>query len=234
MKRTIFCVLSIKIIGRNAVSKGYSWASPARYNTIRLLLALALCVPLLACARTNGATQEEDVAHEKKNQVSEMTDYTTQGRYDDAIQLGLTLLKDNPRDEVIYQQIADVYLVRAQKEANNRDEWVGQAISYIQKSLSYHFDDKDPAGVHLFQDARAFELAGDLTSGNRCDYYAKAKQLLERRSSYLQGDNVTLGGKTFPLEPLRKENQKVLMGVLGKIESAKCDSKANSAGGGTR
>jgi tetratricopeptide (TPR) repeat protein len=42
---------------------------------------------------------------------SQMVDYAKQGRYDDAIQVGIKALENKPTDEVVYQQIAIVYLI---------------------------------------------------------------------------------------------------------------------------
>lgn len=156
------------------------------------------------------------------NGISQMADYTKQGRYEEAVQLGLELLKNDPSDEIIYQQIADVYLIRAQNERDQRELWVTKAVSYVEKSLSFNSRDRDVAGVHLFQDARSFESAGDLSADKRCTYYDRARKLLEDRAPRLQGDQVTVAGKTFPLEPLRKENDKVLAGVKGKATKAGC------------
>lgn len=157
------------------------------------------------------------------NEVSQMTTYAKQGRYDDAIQLGLESLKNDPTDEIVYQQIADVYLIRAQKDHDRREEWVKNAVAYVEKSLSFNSKVKDTAGVHLFQDARAFESAGDLSGDKKCSYYDKARKLLEDRALRLQGDQVTLAGKTFPLEPLRKENDRVLAGVKANLMKAACN-----------
>ena len=131
-----------------------------------------------------GTTSNQAASTEQThNEISQMASYTKQGRYDDAIQLGLQLLKNDPTDEVVYQQIADVYLIRAQKDHDQREEWVTKAVSYVEKSLSFNSKDKDTAGVHLFQDARAFESAGDLSGDKKCAYYDKARKLLEDRAS---------------------------------------------------
>lgn len=170
----------------------------------------------------HSSHQSASTNEQTQNEISQMTSYAKQGRYDDAVQLGLELLTNDPSDEIVYQQIADVYLIRAQKDRDKRDEWVAKAVSYVQKSLSFNSKDRDTAGVHLFQDARSFESAGDLSADKRCTYYDRARKLLEDRASRLQGDQVTLAGKTFPLEPLRKENDKVLTGVKDKATKAGC------------
>jgi tetratricopeptide (TPR) repeat protein len=171
-----------------------------------------------------GATNSKQAGSTEQthNEISQMASYTKQGRYEDAIQLGLELLKSDPTDEVVHQQIADVYLIRAQKDRDKREEWVTEAVAYLEKSLSLNSKDKDTAGVHLFQDARAFEAAGDLSGDKKCAYYDKARKLLEDRASRLLGDQVTLAGKTFPMEPLRNENDRVLAGIEDKVTKAGC------------
>lgn len=72
----------------------------------------------------------------------------------------------------------------------------------------------------MFQEARSFESAGDFSTDKRCTYYERARKLLEARATQLQGDKVTVAGKTFPLEPLRKKNDKVLTGVKDKAAKA--------------
>ena len=188
-----------------------------------LVVAFAATVALASGLYVGPATKKQSVSTEQtRNEISQMTSYTKQGRYDDAVRLGLELLKNDPTDEMVYQQIADVYLIRAQKDHEQREEWVTKAISYIEKSLSFNSKDKDTAGVYLFQDARSFESAGDLSGNKKCAYYDKARKLLEDRARRLQGDQVTLAGRTFPLEPLRKENDRVLAGIKDKATKADC------------
>jgi tetratricopeptide (TPR) repeat protein len=169
-----------------------------------------------------NTNQSASTSQQEQDGISQMASYIQQGRYDDAVQLGLQLLRNDPSDEVVYQQIADVYLIRAQKEVKQRDQWVAKAVLYVEKSLSFNSKEKDVAGVHLFQDARSFESAGDLSIDKRCTYYDRARKLLEDRVSLLQGDQITLAGRTFPLEPLRKENDRILAGVKNKATKAEC------------
>src|SRR5664279_1198684 len=97
------------------------------------------------------ASKKQSVSTEQtRNEISQMTSYSKQGRYDDAVRLGLELVKNDPTDEIVYQQIADVYLIRAQKDHEQREEWVKKAIFYIEKSLSFNSKDKDTAGVYIF------------------------------------------------------------------------------------
>jgi tetratricopeptide (TPR) repeat protein len=172
--------------------------------------------------RATGRDQSSSTNKQAHDSISEMTSYTEQGRYDEAVQLGLAILRNDPSDEIVYQQIADVYLIRAQKDREQREQWVTNAVSYVEKSLLLNSKDKDVAGVHLFMDARSFESAGDLSVEKRCVYYERARKLLEERVSLLQTDQITLADKTFPVEPLRKENDTVLVRVKGKALKAAC------------
>jgi len=174
------------------------------------------------CWKARAGGQAATTKVQSHDVVSEMVGYVEQGRYDDAVQIGLRSLQGGPSDETIYQQIADIYLIRAHKDPDKREQWVAKAASYTDKALSLNSKDRDVAGVHLFQDARAFEMAGDLSALARCGYYERAKKLLEDRVPLLQGDEISLEGKVFPLAPLRKENEKVLEDVKAKAANAGC------------
>ena len=154
---------------------------------------------------------------------SEMVSLTEQGHFEEAVQVGLRALENQQSDEFVYEQIADVYLIRAKKDPDRKEQWVAKAISYTEKALSLNSKDKDAAGVHLLQDARSFEVAGDLSAGSvRCSYYGRAVKILEDRVPLLRGDHLTVEGKDFPLAPIRVKNEKRLSDVKSKITSAGC------------
>jgi tetratricopeptide (TPR) repeat protein len=188
----------------------FDWAVPC----------VAFMAAALACSSQvkSGSSSNQSASAE----ISTMITYVNQGQYDEAVDIGLKLIRNDPSDEVVYQQIADVYLVRAQKDRAQREQWVIDAVSYFEKSLLFNAKDRDAAGVHLFQDARGYESAGDLSKVRQCAYYDRATKLLEDRVSLLQGDQITLAGRTFPLEPLRKENGKVLSEVKEKAAKSEC------------
>jgi tetratricopeptide (TPR) repeat protein len=150
---------------------------------------------------------------------SHMAAYTKQGRYDDAVQVGIKALENKPTDEVIYQQIAIVYLIRAGKDEALREQWVSKSISYTEKALSLNSKDRDVAGVHVLQEALSFESAGDLSGAERCTYYQRAKKLLTDRIPLLQGEQLTIEAKAYPLGPLRSENGKILARIEEKTKA---------------
>jgi hypothetical protein len=199
-------------------------------NNTRWIVVLVGPIMLVAAVlvlwhhRVNASTNSQSSAQsvESHDGGSQMADYLKRGRYDDAVQVGLRLLKNQPSDEIIYHAIAVVYLTRAGQDPDQREQWVGQAVSNVDKALSLNSRETDVAGVHLFLHARSFEVAGDLSMSARCNYYGRARKLLEDRLPLLQGDQITLENKVFPLEPLRKENERTLDDVKGKAAKAGC------------
>lgn len=181
------------------------------------ILATCQMIPIIGCRPAQ--TRPDDFG-------SQVAAYTKQGRYDDAIQVGTKALENKPTDEIIYQQIAVVYLVRAGKEESLREQWVLKAIAYTEKALSLNSKDKDVAGVHVLGEALSFESAGDLSASERCAYYERAKGLLTGRAPLLQGEQLTIDGKVYPLAPLRKENDKILARVREKAVKAECKEPA--------
>lgn len=185
-------------------------------------LLIFAAVPSCRRSLANAAPQSGGTPATAHEVGSEMDRYTKQGQYEEAIQVGLSALEHQPSDEIIYESIATVYLVRARKDSEHGQTWVQEAVSYTEKALSLNSKTRDVAGAHLLQGARSFESAGDVSVEKRCNYYDRARKLLEDRTPLLQGDELTLAGKTFPLEPLRKENDRVLAGVKDKATKAGC------------
>lgn len=200
------------------------WGAARRSVRVTGLLVLAGTVLLSwhyyvkALAGHQSPTENK----EARDIVSQMVDLTEKGSYDRAVEVGLKSLQGGSTDEAVYQQIADVFLIRAHKDPEKREQWVAKAVLYVDKAVSLNSKARDVAGVHILQDARIFELAGDLALLHRCGHYERAKKLLEDRVPLLQGEQVALEGRIFPLAPLRKENEKALAEVNAKAAKAGC------------
>jgi tetratricopeptide (TPR) repeat protein len=123
-----------------------------------------------------------------------------QGRYDDAIQSGLKALRDTPRDAVVYEQIAMVYLARAGRDTN-RERWTAEAATYFNKSVSVEPDNP----VNLLDAARGFEIASGLTTNRRCSYFLRATDLSEALVHVVDSGHITIGGQRYSLDPVRKD-----------------------------
>lgn len=187
-------------------------------------VAILLIIPVLLHGQQTPVPEKPATGNRLllHNVGPQMVKYTKEGRYDEAIQTGLQSLTNESSDEIIYEGIATVYLVRAEKESDKRELWVDNAISYTKKALALNSKEQDAAGVHLFQDARAFEVAGDLSTTKKCTYYSCARKILMDRIPLLQGEQLIVEGKPYPLAPLRNENGKRLAEVNAKVAHAGC------------
>src|SRR5258708_2599692 len=106
--------------------------------------------------------------------------------YDRAVQESLKELRNGPGDASIYDQIAMVYLIRAQVDKNQ--QWVDQAITYIDKELATYrgWGDPDP-GFALLRAGMALEAAGEISAQQRCTYYHRAVEVLQEAAAASQG-----------------------------------------------
>jgi hypothetical protein len=179
-------------------------------------LALFAVFVLVGC-RVNAPEEGSDA-------ITLMAKYSQQERYDDAIRVAQDWMNKHPNDPshgaTFYEQIAIIYLMKASKDRARRDEWVKQAVTYLDKDLSVH--QKNSVDVELYKVGRGFESAGDLSSSDSCLYYSRALKAFEDQFAFIQGDGYTAYGKTIPLEPVRQENQKALGRVKEKSEKAGC------------
>jgi len=124
------------------------------------------------------------------------------GHYDEAINLALADIHDENKDYFQYHQLVYVYLVRAYKDEPHREQWAGQALSYIDKEVSLAPDDV----VHLLEVAHEYEQAGDL-SKNGCPSYTKGEKLCERLDGPLSKDSLMVRDFKSPTKEIRQENK---------------------------
>lgn len=192
---------------------------------MRVLVGL-VALFLIPCSLEHSRTELLSGAQTAVTQVdphdvgTKMANELKQGRYDNAVELGLHALRNQPSDEIIYNAIAAVYLAHATKDSGRRNLYVTKAIFYTEKGLALNSKDNDVGAVLLFQHARSFERAGDLAASRHCEYYRRSRELLEDRIPLLKAKEITLEGTTYPLAPLREENEKALVEVESKAAKA--------------
>ncbi len=139
--------------------------------------------------------------------------------YDDAVQLGLSSLNHSPADDSTLQQIAVVFLRRAQIEAGDKERDTAQAVDYAQQALA-----ANPANqANLYGTARVLDIAGDFSAGKRCDYYRRSFALFQQRTHNLEADEILVGSKMVPSAPLRQENEYLRQRVQSKMASGGCE-----------
>jgi tetratricopeptide (TPR) repeat protein len=151
--------------------------------------------------------------------ISKMAQYTQQGDYDRAVETGVTALKANP-DASILHQLALIHLVMAAKQPLIRDRRVREAILYENKSLQFETQRRE--FFSLYETGRVMETAGDLSPSGHCEYYLAALKAFADQAPLLTGDYVETHGSRFPLAEFRKENDKSMTKVKGKVAAAGC------------
>ena len=156
--------------------------------------------------------------------VTLMTAYGKQQHYEKAIKTGEDWLKNHPEDtsheRVLYEQIAILNLLKAASDYEHKEEWIRKAVAFYDKDLSVH--QNTSVDITFFNVGHGFTRAGDLSSTDTCLYYRRAIKAFEEEVPLIQGDNVTVNGKTFPLAPLRQENGKALEEGRAKFAKAGC------------
>jgi len=186
--------------------------------SMRVQLAfLSLCVIVLLGCHVSTPEKASDT-------VSLMARLGQWGRYDEAIRVAQDWMKKHPdaisHNLALYDQIALFYLMKASKDTARKEEWIQQVVTYYDKYLSVH--QKGDVDLALYETGRGFEAAGDLSTANGCLYYGRAVKSFEEEVPFIQGESYTAYSKTTPLEPVRRENEKALERVKGKLTRAGC------------
>ncbi len=151
------------------------------------------------------------------------------GRYDKAVQVLQTWMKGTSRntshDGFLHVQIAMIYIAKAYKKPATKDESIHEAQLNLEKSLDF-VNKREPEDNSLDLDGigGAYEVLGDLSDKDKCEFYEKAKQAFVRQLPLIKGESYTAYGKTIPLEPVRIEIRKHLDRVNEKYPSAGCQA----------
>ena len=141
------------------------------------------------------------------------------GRYDEAAKTILDSIKDERKDYRKYQDLATVYFARAAQDPANREKWIVQASSYVDKSVS--LAPSDP--INRMFAAFYFDRIGD-ASNQPCVYYSKAGKYAQEAINGLQNDSIFVGDEKMPTQPIRDEIRKLLTSLDGK-NATKCGNK---------
>ena len=138
-----------------------------------------------------------------------------QGRYDEAIQVVLNRKEGLPEASADCQ-VAVIYLERARKDLANRERWVQQAASYLDKATASA--PKDPFILESAMDG--FNRVGDY-SEEGCPQYEKAIGFGEAALALLQGSTVTVEGhmQSYPTQPIKEGIEPRLKRIRGKVEA---------------
>jgi len=135
-----------------------------------------------------------------------------------AIRTGMSALENKPSDDLILDQIALLYLSRAVKDRNHREQWLKQADIFADRSVAIN----PVINVERYEAAAIFESSGDLTNGDKCPLYHRSLTLLAEWSSTLTAENLRVGETSVPAAPIRKEMEGVKSRIEAKQTRAGC------------
>jgi tetratricopeptide (TPR) repeat protein len=159
--------------------------------------------------------------------LDRMIELAKERRYDKAVQVVQKWMNDGRRDSshdgFLYQQIALVYTEEAYKKPAARAGSIRGAEANLEKALDF-FDKKVPEDLDLdlFGIGATYQMLGNLSDGDKCRYYEKARQLFLRQLPLIKGDSYTAYGSTIPLEPLRDDIKKHLGEISEKSAQLSC------------
>jgi len=149
------------------------------------------------------------------------------GHYDDAVRVVEDWMNQHKNDasqnDFLNLQIAMVYISKAYHKQSTRDESLDNAASHLEQALSIYAAKKpEDVNTFLFGIGGAYEILGDLSQKDKCQYYGKARSALAEQLPLVKGDSYTEYGKTLALEPVRAEIRKHLISVDDKSAKAGC------------
>jgi hypothetical protein len=136
------------------------------------------------------------------------------GRYNEAAKAILDSIKDEKKDSWRYQSVAAVYFAHAQNDPSNREKFLAEAESYIEKSIRLSANDP----VDLMSGAFGIEKIGD-SSSQPCPYYAKATEYASSALAQLRGDSLVAGDEKVPTQPIRDDIEKHISGLNEKTKT---------------
>jgi hypothetical protein len=157
-----------------------------------------------------------------------MAKYEDHGKYDDAIKAGVAWTNKYPDktfDDLVFTNIAFLYLRKAQADARHSDEYVKKAVLYRDKALPSEAD-SIPSLENL---ARLSEGIADFSQSQRCAQYRNAITLLNRQVTLLNDEHARLARQIVPqrdeaehLGLRRQNNDATMRRIQEKLRTSAC------------
>jgi len=96
--------------------------------------------------------------------------------------------RNTSHDGFLYQQIAMIYIAKVYKKPATRDESIRQARLNLERSVDF-VNKREPEDNSLYLDGigGAYEILGDLSETNKCEFYEKAKDTFVRQLPLIKG-----------------------------------------------
>jgi len=193
-----------------------SWLLAARLPSLALL---TICSTFCACQKPPRSRGEA---------VTRMVQLQESGRYDDAVRVVQDWMSqpqnDTSQDDFLHLQIAIVYTIKAYHRQSTRDESLRNSASHLEQALNLYAAKKpeDVDDSMLFGIGSGYEIMGDISQKDKCQYFAKARKAFQDQLPLIKGDSYTADGHTTSREPFRTDVRKHLASVEEKSAQAGC------------
>lgn len=160
--------------------------------------------------------------------MTRMVQLQESGRYDDAVRVVQDWMRqhqnDTSQDDFLHLQIAMVYISKAYHRHSNRDESLHNSAAHLEQALNLYASKKpEDVDTMLFGIGGAYEIIGDVSLKDKCQYFAKARKAFQDQLPLIKGDSYTASGHITPLEPLRADVRKHLASVEEKSTQTGCN-----------
>jgi tetratricopeptide (TPR) repeat protein len=185
--------------------------------TLKLVIIISLVPVYLLCSI--GCKKEQPPVTEGQT-MGLMRIYSKEGRFKDAIDLGMAWVNSNPDNAEMPLFIGHLYLDKAQTSRDKKEDLVEEGVKWVNRALELQQD--LPV---LTSAASAFEIAGDLGSQEKCYRYKKAANLI---AQVIEVDNNYLtkkeGEQAKKWREIMRMDQDKLKAVSDKIMKSNCPS----------
>jgi hypothetical protein len=193
---------------------------PLKVCLFALLAPLLILVSWLVYHETRVPRNQAEV-------LTRMVELQKEGRYDGAVRVVQSWMNDSRRDvthdEILYQQIAMIYIMKAYKRSASRNESARLAELNLEKSVDmFEKQESKDNDIWLLGIGGAYEILGDISDNDKCRLYEKASALYLEQLPLIKGSSLTSYGRTTQLEPVRAEIRKHLDATKKKLSGAGC------------
>lgn len=159
--------------------------------------------------------------------MTRMVQLQESGHYDDAVRVVQDWMSqhrnDTSQDDFLHLQIAMVYISKAYRRQSTKDESLRNSALHLEQALNLYTSKKpEDVDTMLYGIGGAYEMIGDVSPTDKCQYFAKARKAFKDQLPLIKGDSYTAYGHTTPLEPLRADVRKHLGFVEEKSTKAGC------------
>lgn len=156
---------------------------------------------------------------------SKISEEVRNGQLDEAIADEQAELLKDPKNLEMIASLGTICLLKARKAPPEESEkWISLGAGYAREVGETASKDDALDFGNIYEAGKLLEIAGDLSSTNKCLYYAQAKSLLENDGPQLKAGTVikARGGPSVSADQLLALKAALLKEIDSKRSSSHC------------